>query len=43
MKTHNKPEVNITFYETEDSIMLTSGVTQEGTALKSVEFSSIDF
>jgi hypothetical protein len=43
MKTYNKPEVNITYYETEDSIMLTSGVTQENDAIKAVDFSSIDF
>jgi hypothetical protein len=43
MKTYNKPEVNITFYSTEDSIMLTSGVTQESDAIKAVNFSSIEF
>jgi hypothetical protein len=43
MKTYNKPEVNITYYATEDSIMLTSGVSQDSEAIKSVEFSSIDF
>jgi hypothetical protein len=43
MKTYNKPEVNITYYETEDSIMLTSGVSQNNDAIKSVEFGSIEF
>jgi hypothetical protein len=43
MKTYNKPEVNITYYTTEYSIMITSGVTQDSEAIKSVEFSSIDF
>jgi hypothetical protein len=43
MKTYNKPEVNITYYETEDSIMLTSGVKQESDAINSVNYADIEF